>query len=359
MHGYKNTMKIVERAFTKEEAQIGVVPEDIDDIYALYQMVERGDKIKSATTRNVSAEEGKAKARVCLVLEVQADGITVDLAVGILFVKGKILNETNHTKIGTFHTLEIPVHQKVCIRKAKIADEEIRALESLTLGNKAETLYVICRKEGYALVLSSEYTTKRIAAVQKEKKKGQVEKTVQEIAKHAKASVKLVIVIGDEALVADQMKKMQEFKNKILFVKKAFTSENTSAGDAEAIRSAIRLPEVEKQMCSMRYGKEIAAANEFFTKEEGSLKGTSTGQKEVQCAAENYLVKKLIVVDACVKSKRPEERVRISEVLALVRKTGAEIHVLSQYTPLGEKILQRGGIVAILTQPVLIADFME
>ncbi|KAI5191368.1 protein pelota [Nematocida sp. AWRm77] len=352
-------MRVFARKCNKQETFLDVTPEDIDDIYALYRVVEAKDKVKSYTSRTVLGDDTKAKSRVSLLLEIQVEDVSVDLAVGILFLKGKILNETKYTKVGSFHTLEIPVHQRVSITKEEASFSVIEMLRELTLENKAETAYVLCRKDTYAVVLSSQYTTKRVSTVPREKNKGGREKVVQQILRSVKDGVLLLVVIGEDKEFSELFKKAPHLKNKTLFIKKAVTAENTYKGDGETLDVILKMPDMLRQMAAMKYGKEVLATNEFFAKEEASLKGTSTGQKEVLCAAENYLIKKLILVDACVKSSDPKEREGIEHMVSLAKQCNAEVFILSQHTPSGEKVLLRGGVVAILSQPVLITDLME
>lgn len=352
-------MRVLARRCNKQETFLDVVPEDIDDIYALYRVVEVKDKVKSYTSRTVVGDDNKTKSRVSLLLEIQVEDTSVDLAAGILFIKGRILNETKYTKVGSFHTLDVPVHQRMSMTKELTSASVVEMLRELTLENKAETAYLLCRKDAYALVLSSQYTTKRAATVPKEKNRGGREKVVQQLLKSVKESVRLLIVIGEDKELVELFRKAPHLKNKILFVKKAVVTDNTYKGDSESLEALLGMPDVLRQMSAMKYGKELLAANEFFTRERASLKGTSTGQKEVLCAAENYLIKKLIAVDALIKSPSPEERERAAQIISLAKQSNAEIFILSQHTPTGEQIRLRGGVVALLTQPVLITDLME
>ncbi|KAI5184294.1 protein pelota [Nematocida homosporus] len=351
-------MKILSKSSTKQETFLDIIPEDIDDIYALYRVLEKKDRVKTTTSRSISADENKSKSRITLLLEVEVDHISVDLAVGILFIKGKILNETKYTKVGTFHTLDIPVHQRFSIVKENISAGTLTMLKDLTIENKAETAYLLCRKDTYALILSSQYTTKRIKTYPKEKNKGSKDKTIAQIVKEIKEGVKLFIIVSDDKDVPEHFKKIPELKGRIFFCKRPVVTENTYKGDSEAISALLKLPDVLKQISAQRYGKEILATTEFFNQEEKGTKGTTSGQKETLCAAENYLIKKLIIVDSVIKSEKPEEREIVAQIMGLAKQANAETFILSQHTPLGEKVLARGGVLSLLSQPVNIADLM-
>lgn len=353
-------MKILKKGGTKYEVFLDVIPEDIDDIYALYRVIETGDKIKSVTTRSICTDDNKNKSRVSLILEICVENVSVDLNVGILFIKGKILNETKHTKVGTFHTIDIPVHQRIFLTKESITAGAVAMLSELTLENKADIGYVLCRKETYSLILSSIYTVKRIFSCAKEKKKTGKEKTVKQIAEKIKEGVKMLVVVGeDKEIVEILQKSLSSLKSSILFMKQMVISDNTSKGDSDTIAGILRQPDVLKRIESIKYRKEILAANEYLVKEEKSSKGISTGQKETLYAAENYLIKKLIVVDVSIKSASVEERETVSQIIDLAKRGNADVYILSQHTPLGETLLQRGGVASILSQPMRISDIMQ
>ncbi|OAG29483.1 protein pelota [Nematocida displodere] len=349
-------MKIYSKHCTKQGAFLDAIPEDADDIYALYRIVEKGDVVKTTTSRSTLASDNKTKIRVTLLLEVEAETTSVDLAAGILFVKGKILSETKYTKVGTFHTLDVPTTQRLSIAKSFVDTSAFMMIEQVTAEPKAETAYLLMRKDSYAVVVSTMYTTKRAGTFLIGKSKSAKEKVINTLLSTIKDAVKLLVVVGEDKETLEALKKHPKFKTKTLSIKKPVTSENTFKGDAETLETISKAPEIIAQMGALKYGKEIIAANEFFAKEESSSKGTCTGQKEALLAAEHFLIKKLVVVDTVIRSHDPEERERVSAILILSKQTNAEVHILSQHTPSGEKIFTRGGVVAILSSPISIED---
>ncbi|KAI5172792.1 protein pelota [Nematocida sp. LUAm3] len=355
-------MKILKKSILKASVYLEMIPEDIDDIYAMYRIVEPKDKVKSISSRSIPAETTKSKSRVSLLLEVLVESVTVDLDVGILFVKGKIMNETQHTKVGTYHTIDIPVNHRFSVEKQNISPITLSMLQELTQENKAESAYLLCRKDTYSLILSSKYVTKRVFTFPKEKSKVKKEKSFISLSAYIKESVKLLVVAGDDKEIQEieeTLKKIQNLKKILLFIKKPINSENSYKGDQETIKLLISLPNVLRQMSAARYGKEIIATNSFFLQEEKKEKGTCTGQKETLCAAEHFLIKQLILVDSVIKSSSPEERERIEKIISLTKQGNAEILVLSEHTPAGEQVLSRGGAVAILTHPNIDLEHLQ
>ncbi|KAI5147455.1 protein pelota [Nematocida ausubeli] len=349
-------MKIFKKSQTKCNVFLDILPEDIDDIYELYRIIDEKDIVKSMTQRSIPGEGGKAKIRVTLLLEVEVEKVTVDLAVGILFVKGKILNETEYTKTGTFHTLEIPVNQRMSLKKDYLSAAAIKMLEGLTLENKASMAYLICRKEGYSLLLATEYTMRRVPLPEKVKSK---DKLFKNVLSHLKGNLTAFAIVGPEKEVDDYFKQQPQLKNLVVFIKKSVSSGNTHKGDMEEIDEIFKSPELLKKLKGAKKGNELLAQNNYYRLEDVGTKGIAMGVKEVTCACENYMVKTIIISDGLIKSESPAEREAAEEILKLSKQTNAEINIVSQYTNEGEKIKDRGGVVAILTQPICMSMLLE
>lgn len=346
-------MKIYKKDQTKCNVFLDILPEDIDDIYELYRIIDVNDTVKTLTHRSIPGDGGRAKGRVSLVLEVTVEKVTVDLCVGILFVKGQIMNETDYTKVGSFHTLEVGVNQRMSLRKDYLSAGSIKMLGDMTIENKASMGYLICRKEGYSLVLTTEYTTKRIPLVEKGK-----EKTFKKVLTHLKNNLTVFVVVGTDKDAEEYFKKQKDLNNKVVCIGKSVTSPHTHKGDCTEIETIYRTPELLRKLKGLKKGNEIFALCEYFMLENTNTHRTVLGIKETLCAAENYIVKVLIVTDCAVKSDSPETRKEIEEIINLVKKGNSEIHIVSQYTSDGEKIKNRGGVVAILSQPTDIASLL-
>ncbi|KAI5154570.1 protein pelota [Nematocida parisii] len=349
-------MKIFKKTQTKYNVFLDVFPEDIDDIYELYRIIDAKDTVKTVTQRSIPGEGGKSKIRVTLLLEVEVEAVTVDLAVGILFIKGKILNETEYTKTGTFHTLEISVNQRMSLKKDHLSVASIKMLESLTLENKASMGYFICRKDGYSLLLATEYTLRRVPLPDKVKSK---DKLFKQILSYLKSNLTVFAIIGPDKEVDDYFRQQPQLKNLVVFIKKQVATSNTHKGDTEEIDAIFKTPDLLRKLKGIKKGNELLALNNYYRLEDTGTKGIAVGLKEVMCACENYITKTIIISDGLIKSEIPKERMAAEEIIKLSKQTNAEVNIISQYTSEGDKIKGRGGVVAILTQPIDISTLLE
>ena len=81
------------------------------DVYNLYDMIEAGDTVRATSSRKVELESGK-QVRVTLQLEVCVEKVDVDLQGSALYVKGKVTNENEHVKVGSYHTIDLGLDTK-------------------------------------------------------------------------------------------------------------------------------------------------------------------------------------------------------------------------------------------------------
>ena len=116
-------MRCSKHALNKNyEGTIHFTPDDADDIWTLYNLIEVGDRVESPTSRKVVVGESGSSdthKRITLVLAVDVEKSEVDLHNGILRVNGKNVKENQWVKLGSYHTIEIEVGNWVKIWKAK------------------------------------------------------------------------------------------------------------------------------------------------------------------------------------------------------------------------------------------------
>lgn len=330
-----------------------MLPEDQDDIYALYQVIMPGAKVKAQSSRSISVGQSQKKERVSLLLEICVEIVSVDLEASLLFMKGTILNQNKYTRTGAYHTLEISPSQRLTIAMEKLDPEVSHMFSKLAQREKAETAYIIARKNTYAFLLSSSFFLKRIKSVPREKSKEPSKKAVQEILREIKEGVRLLISIGDTPAFANALKGEKGktgLKCPVLHISQVVAAEDTTKGDRAVVVSACSTEEVKRKIENMKYNKEIVAAAEYLEMEKKNTLRTVSGVPRTLEAAENYLLKKVVVIDSLLKSADPEERAAVSRILGLSREARAESFILSQFSPLGEQILIRGGIAAVINQ---------
>ncbi|PWN53273.1 hypothetical protein IE53DRAFT_384250 [Violaceomyces palustris] len=187
-------MKITSRHIERDgSGRVTLIPEEDEDMYHLYNLIEVGDSVKAAAVRRVQSESSTGSIeshRVRLNLTIQVTKTTFDATgseappdpssstsassssaapaseaissaaiVGgtsgegaTLQVSGRVVEENQHVKMGAFHTLDLEVNRSLTIFKDNWDAVHLERLgESSDVGQRAEVGAVVLG-EGTATV---------------------------------------------------------------------------------------------------------------------------------------------------------------------------------------------------------------
>lgn len=99
----ENGMKLLFRRLERDgTGSIAVVPEDDEDIWHAYNLIQEGDKVRSSTLRKVTSETATgttSSQRVHTTLTIAVESIDYDTGAGTLHIKGKNVEENQFVKV--------------------------------------------------------------------------------------------------------------------------------------------------------------------------------------------------------------------------------------------------------------------
>ena len=187
-------MKVVSRHIERDgSGSVTLVPEEDEDMYHLFNLIEEHDQVRAPAVRRVQSESSTGsieshRVRVTLTIEVSktafdATGSTAPLdpaqatdagtgtpaldasagALGggsggegaTLQVAGKVVSENKHVKMGAFHTLDLECNRQVTIIKDSWDSIHLERLtDSSDVGQRAEVGAVVLG-EGKSVAWSS------------------------------------------------------------------------------------------------------------------------------------------------------------------------------------------------------------
>jgi protein pelota len=175
-------MKIVSRHIERDgSGSVSLIPEEDEDMYHLYNLVEPHDRVRAPAVRRVQSESSTGsieshRVRVTLTIEVSKttfdatgsnapldpaqamDGSStpsVDPSAGALGgggggegatlqVAGRVVSENKHVKMGAFHTLDLECNRQVTIIKDSWDSIHLERLsDSSDVGQRAEVGAVV------------------------------------------------------------------------------------------------------------------------------------------------------------------------------------------------------------------------
>uniref|UniRef100_A0A669D0D3 Protein pelota homolog n=1 Tax=Oreochromis niloticus TaxID=8128 RepID=A0A669D0D3_ORENI len=109
-------MKLLHKDIEKDNAgQVTLVPEEAEDMWHTYNLLQVGDSLRASTIRKVQTESptgsvGSSRVRTTLTLCVET--IDFDTQACQLRVKGTNIEENQYVKMGAYHTIELELNRK-------------------------------------------------------------------------------------------------------------------------------------------------------------------------------------------------------------------------------------------------------
>ncbi|MGQ9551667.1 MAG: mRNA surveillance protein pelota [Candidatus Bathycorpusculaceae bacterium] len=357
-------MKILEKNLKKNFVK--VIPESLDDLWHLYNVIYKGDEVYAYTSREIKPDEKysrpKRGERVSVFLGIKVEDVGWDKLLGRLRVHGIICDAPEIIPTGAHHTLNIALDSPLTIVKREWAKHNVERLERACRMSEKPLLIVAIDDEGYVIATTAQYGVDiRVEEGVRLPGKLEAEKrdaAVHEFFKKALNSMRqfwtaarLPVVIVGVGFVKNHFVKFleneaAEISRSVIDVK----SINNSgvAGVYEALRSGVLV----KAARRLRIAEETEILEEIMRRL-GKGEGTvAYGVDEVGRAAKIGTVERLVLADVMLRESTDEKRLLIENIMMEVERKGGSTMVFSTEHEAGTKLLSLSGIAAILRYPV-------
>ena len=341
---------------------VKVVPETLDDLWHLYNVIYKNDEVYAYTTREIKPDEKYARPRrgqrVPVFLGVKAEKVSWDKLLGRLRVHGTICQAPEIVPTGAHHTINIALNTPVTIVKSEWANHHIERLKRASETSEKPLIITAIDDEGYAIAITTQYGVKvKVEERMRLPGKLEAEKRSTAMNEHFKKALESlrqiwtanpspIAIIGVGFIKNDFVKYV---KNKAADVSKSIVdvkSVNNSgvAGIYEAMRSGV----LSKAMKHLRIMEETEVVEEILKRLGKDEKNVTYGFGEVKKAAELGAVKKLVLADTMLRETSDEKRLQIEALMKEVERKGGRIIVVSTGHEAGAKLLALGGVAALL-----------
>jgi protein pelota len=114
-------MKLIKKSLEKDGfGTLTMVPEEAEDLWHVYNLLQTPDLLKATTIRRVVTESNTgstAKTSHKITLTIQVDSLFFDTQAATLRVNGKNVVENKFVKMGGFHTLDLELNRAFTITK--------------------------------------------------------------------------------------------------------------------------------------------------------------------------------------------------------------------------------------------------
>lgn len=221
---------------------ITVEPRDPEDMWHIYNLIEKGDRVYATTFRKIQTQSATGSVdsqRIKMQMEVAVESVRYDCEANVLCVKGRNCTECEHVKLGAYHTVDLELHRKFRLAKAYwdvIAMD--RLSEATDIERRAE-IGAIVLHEGLAHVClvtsTSSATRQRIDVPMPKKRKGATSQHDKALARFyelvAQAAEKYLnldtlkcVLIASPAFVNEQLLEVLLNRQESLYTRKVSTT---------------------------------------------------------------------------------------------------------------------------------------
>lgn len=355
---------------------VKLIPEEADDLWHVYNLVAKGDRLSAVTVRKVQRESSSGERdveRVKLKLEIEVEAIDYDNVGAVLRIRGKNVVENEHVKIGAFHTLEIDVQRPFVLRKDVWDSMALDTLKQACDPGASADLAVILMQEGLAnllLVGKSVTTTSARIETSIPRKRGPAiagyekalnkffENVLQAVLRHCDFSIVHCLVIASPGFTKDQFysrllleAERRELRS-IIENKSRIVLAHASSGYKHSLGEVLDAPNVMSLIKDTKAAQEVKALKDFHEMMSNDPTRACYGPKHVEVANEQLAIQTLLITDELFRNADILTRRKYVELIESVKNTGGTAHIFSSMHVSGEQLAQLSGIAAVLRFPM-------
>ncbi|KAI1303665.1 Protein pelota -like protein [Halotydeus destructor] len=370
-------MKLLFRQIDRDgKGHVGLVPEEAEDMWHTYNLVQVHDSIRASTIRKVTLESvtgTTASNKVRTTLKIAIEQIEYDTQACVLRVKGRNVEENQYVKMGAYHTIDLEMNRKFVLFKTDWDSIALERIETACDPTQNSDLAAIVMQEGLAnicLIMSSMTLTRAKIEVNIPRKRrgncAQHEKgltkfydqIIQAIVRHINFDVVKCILVASPGFVKDHffeymmlqavkldMKVLIENRNK-------FTLTHSSSGFKHSLKEILTDPLIQSKLVDTKAAGEVRALEDFYKMLHHEPSKAFYGIKHVEKANEFEAIDRLLISDNLFRNQDPVTRRRYVALVDSVREKNGDVKLFSSLHPSGEQLDQLTGVAAILRFPV-------
>ncbi|WP_423792606.1 mRNA surveillance protein pelota [Methanocaldococcus indicus] len=339
-------MKILE----EEKNIIKLMPENLDDLWDLYNIIEVGDKVYALSERRVQDKGDVIRAdrgaKIKMFLGVEVENTEFDENTKRLRILGKIIKGPDLVPLGSHHTIEIKPFDEITIEKDWKKWQIDRIREALESSKKPKILAVIMDDEEADIFEVKDYKIKEICSIKSHSSKRLDYKANEELKKEYYHEIAKVLkeYSADNILVAGPgfaKNNFYKFLDNYPEIKKKVIVESVSLTSKAGLNEAIKRGIINRIYADSRVAKETQLVERLL--EEIAKDGLAAyGLEDVKKAINYAAIDTLLVSDSIIRNKE------IEEIINKVEEIGGNVVIVSSEHDAGKQLKALGGIAALL-----------
>ena len=375
-------MKLLKQLLEKDKSgTVTIVPQDKEDLWQLYNLIQKGDEIRLTTQRNVkkastggggAKEKGKVE-RKTLTLTINVEGIEYDPSDEHMRLRGKTVEANEFVPAQSFHTAELELNKTFTLYKQEWDDVSYGIIvKACSIEERAEVGAVVL-EEGVAHIC---LITDNMTVLRNKIEKAIPRKRRGEGSSHDKALEKFLgmvvstmlrnldlaklkaVILASPGFVAQQLydeifAQATRDSNKLVFHNKSkFVVVHSSTGYLQGLEETLKDPQVQRQLRNTKFTEEANVFDEFqriLNLDDGRA---WYGPDEITKAIDLGAVRYLMLTDSLFRSDDISTRKNYIKLSDEAKTQGAEVLVFSSLHESGVQLDQLSGVAALLKYPV-------
>jgi len=347
----------------KRRLSLKLIPENEEDLWHLYNLIEAGDLVHARTSRTVKADEAysrpKKGRRVSLDLTVEVEKVAWDRFSNKLRVHGVVREAPEEFNVvGFHHTLSLAVNKPFILAKKKWRKHHIDRLELSMKARSQPVVVLSIDDEDFCIAVVREFGID-VRVEERVRLPGKLEAEHREKAKNdlfkkaSEALEKVIREVGGKAVVIGPGFIKNEF---VEFVKRRYVKvaedivdvKSVNSAGLSGVREALRSGVLSKAFSEIRLSVEMEALQDVL-KRLGKGKGdVAYGIEDVERAAESGAIDRLLVLDSYFRESSEDLRRRLEKIMGYVEERGGSVLMVSVRNEAGLQLKSLGGIAATL-----------
>ncbi len=344
-----------------------VMPESLDDLWHLYNIIIKKDEVHARTTRQVKPDDQYARPtkakRVPVNLGVQVEKMYWDRILNRLRINGIVIEAPEKLNIkGSRHTIDVTVNTPLTIVKKLWQQHELDRLKRASKITASPLTIISIDDEGYCVAILRQYGID-VKVEEKTKLPGKYEAEKRMKAKQLlfKGALKFlreawlplnspIVVLGLGFIKDDFVEYINKEDRDVAASIIGIKGVNSAglSGIQESLRSGI----LSNVLQNVRVAEEMKVMEEFLARLGKGRSTVTYGLADVEKAANYGAVEKLLVADSTLRENSDENRVALEKIMKTVEEARGNVMVLSTEHEAGTKLLSLGGIAALLRFPL-------
>ena len=354
-------MKVLEKNLKK--GIVKVLPESLDDLWHLYNILEPNDEVYARTTREVKSDEpyGRPKKgrRVSVFLGIRVWRTLWDRSLNRLRVHGVVCEAPEDIHVtGSHHTINVTVNEPITIVKREWAKHHLDRLERASKVGITPIIILSMDDEEYCIGVLRQYGIDvRVEERTRLPGKLEADRRAEALKGFFKVTLRSLrdiwtMLHGPIVIIGPGFIKEQFFtylKNMAPDIAKAVIDvKGVGSGGLSGIHEAMRSGVLTKALKHVRILEETRLVEEVLARLGGGKMNVTYGFDDVKRVSEIGAVEKLLLADVTLRKASDEERGALERLIREVEKKGGQVVVVSTEHEAGRKLLALGGVAALL-----------